>query len=192
MANTPQATRGITAKPIVGSIKAPSIINHATKVQEILRRVEENYTGCQLYEQEKALFVPRYVPDEELRNYWESRAGFTSPDYKTLKDEILADYSITSRTTRYFTHQLEALVRNNATIEITTEAELVKYYRQFDTMTHHLIKQADLDEKYKNDYFWAGLHVNNQMAIMARLLQVDPTHDQSKSPSVKEALTAGK
>lgn len=113
-------------------------------------------------------FVMRYV-DKMTKQFWITLEGYESHDYTTLKKNVLYYYPGTAEGRRYTHHNLASVVAAPRNDDISTETDLLEYYRRFRPVAVWLVAN-DKITGYDHDWsFWKGLPKALQRAIPWRL-----------------------
>ncbi|KAG2338996.1 hypothetical protein BDR05DRAFT_1040499, partial [Suillus weaverae] len=99
-----------------------------------------------LSEADKCKMIVRYV-NRETKRFWLTLTGYESQDYALFKASILAQYSGADKGQRYSIRDLERIVISYADNDISTETELLQYYRQFRPVAHWLVANSKISAR---------------------------------------------
>ncbi|KAG1843077.1 hypothetical protein C8R48DRAFT_780814 [Suillus tomentosus] len=124
------SNKGITAMPGPGSNKAPSFNGETSELIDFFELFEDLATSCALTDEQKCKAIVRYT-DVLTKHFWVTLTGYESKDFTIFKQSILAKYPHANQGTCYMIRDLERVVLNTADSDISTETELLQYYRQF-------------------------------------------------------------
>ncbi|KAG2047093.1 hypothetical protein BDR06DRAFT_898076 [Suillus hirtellus] len=116
--------------PGPGLNKAPSFNGEMSELLEFFELFEELALSCALTDEQKCKAIVRYT-DTPTKRFWVTLIGFESKDYTVFKASILAKYPHADQGIHYTICDLERIVLNTAKSDISTETELLQYYRQF-------------------------------------------------------------
>jgi hypothetical protein len=116
--------------PGPGSSKAPSFNGETSELLEFLELFEDLASSCGLTDADKCKMVVRYV-NLETKRFWVTLTGYESKDFGTFKANIIGQYPGAAKGARYTIRDLERVILNSAESDVSTETELVQYYRQF-------------------------------------------------------------
>jgi len=124
--------------PGAGSNKAPSFNRETSELLEFFELFEDLASACSLMDAEKCKTTVQYV-DIQTKRFWVTLTGYESKDFMVFKANILEQYSGAAKGQRYSIQDLERVVISNVDNNISTETELLQYYRQFHPITHWLV-----------------------------------------------------
>ena len=188
------STTPITAikdMPGTGSTKAPTLTGSSSNLLEFFKEFERLARSCGVSDQDKCWLVLRYV-DTTTKRFWVTLPGYEAQDYDLFKEEIFKKYPGSVKGVRYTYQDLERVVIAAAELSISTEAELLQYYRQFSPIVIYLMKQGKLSMCKRDMWFWEGLPVEACQAISCHLeLQNPQTFSHSDPIDYDDDLEAG-
>jgi hypothetical protein len=156
--------KGISAMPGPGSSKAPSFNGETSELLEFLELFEDLASSCGLTDADKCKMVVRYV-NLETKRFWVTLTGYESKDFGTFKANIIGQYPGAAKGARYTIRDLECVILNSAESDVSTEMELVEYYRQFRPIAVWLVANSKMSERERDRYFWQGLPQSVRLAI---------------------------
>lgn len=177
--------------PGPGSSKAPSFKGETADLLEFLELFEDLATSCALTDTEKCKMVVRYV-DQDTKRFWVTLGGYASKDYAVLKTNILAQYPGASMGVHYTIRDLERIVLNTADSDISTETELLHYYRQFRPVAVWLEANSKISARERDWYFWQGLPQSARRAIDRRLELKETNYTRNEATDFEKVLEAGR
>ncbi|KAG1744772.1 hypothetical protein EDB19DRAFT_1906490 [Suillus lakei] len=163
------ANKGISTMPGPRSSKAPTFNGETSELLEFLELFEDLASSCALTDTDKCKMIVCYI-NLETKTFWVSLTRYKSKDYTVFKANILAQYSGAAKGQRYSICDLEHVVINSVNNDISTETELLQYYRQFCPITHWLIS-------------------NSKISVWLELK--DTNYSQMEATDFKEVLKAG-
>ncbi|KAG2752540.1 hypothetical protein P692DRAFT_20846673 [Suillus brevipes Sb2] len=171
------------------SSKAPSFNGESSELLEFFELFEDLADTCSLTHAEKCKMIVRYV-DLQTKHFWVTLMGYNSKDFDVLKTSILAQYPGAAKGQCYTIRDLpvERIMISNANNDISTEMELLQYYRQF----HWLIANNKILTRECDRYFWQGLPPTTRGAIDRRLELINPTYSRMEATDFEEVLKAGR
>jgi len=191
MSSTTAPNGAIKDMPGAGSTKAPAFTGNSSDLLEFFEEFERLAHSCGISNQDKCWLVLRYV-DTTTKRFWVTLPGYEAQDYNQFKEEIFKKYPGSEKGVRYTYRDLERVVIAAAELSISTEAELLQYYRQFSPIAIWLMKQGKLSGRERDMWFWEGLPVNARRAISRRLeLQNPRTFSRSDPIDYDDVLEAG-
>ncbi|KAG2345058.1 hypothetical protein BDR05DRAFT_975241 [Suillus weaverae] len=76
--------------------------------------------------------------------FWVTLTRYESKDFTIFKTSILVQYLGAAKGQRYSICDLKCIIISNANNDISTEIELLQYYRQFCPMAHWLITNGKI------------------------------------------------
>ncbi|KAF8884180.1 hypothetical protein BD779DRAFT_1801800 [Infundibulicybe gibba] len=133
---------------------------------------------------------------EELADKFEltdSERWFGAHDYKKFKASILDQYPGASKGIKYTVRDLGRLMKASRDDEITSETELLQYYRKFRPIAVWLVTNHKIGEGERDHYFWYGLHPSTRHQISRRLKLEDPeNYTRSEAADMDKVLAAGR
>lgn len=172
---------GILAMPGPGSNKAPlfEFYGKTFELHEFFELFEDLASCCALTDEQMCKTIVRYT-DVLTKRFWVTLTGYESRDYAAFKKSILATYP----RARYTIRDLETIVIDAADSDISTETELLQYYRQFRPVAVWLEANAKISARERDQYFWQGLPHSARRAIGRRL--------ERKEADFEKVLEAGR
>ncbi|KIK33155.1 hypothetical protein CY34DRAFT_100109, partial [Suillus luteus UH-Slu-Lm8-n1] len=177
--------------PGANSSKAPSFNGETSELLEFFELFEDLADACALTPAEKCKTIVRYV-DLQTKRFWVTLTGYESKDFDVLKTSILAQYSGAAKGQRYTIRDLERIVISNVDNDISTETELLQYYRQFRPVAHWLVANSKISTRERDRYFWQGLPATTRRAIDRRLELKNPSYSRTEATDFEEVLKAGR
>jgi len=108
-----------------------------------------------------------------------------------FKKNILAKYPRANRGLRYTIRDLEHLILNTAESKISTEMELLQYYRQFSPILVWLMANSKISSRERDRYFLQGLPHSVRKAIDRHLELKEKNYTRNEAPDIEKALEAG-
>ncbi|KAG2051663.1 hypothetical protein BDR06DRAFT_851857, partial [Suillus hirtellus] len=120
------------------SSKAPTFNGETSELLEFFELFEDLASACGLSDTKKCKTIIHYV-DIQTKHFWVTLTGYESKDFTVFKASILLQYSGAAKGLRYSIHDLERIMINNVDNDISTETELLQYYRQFRPVAHWLV-----------------------------------------------------
>ncbi|KAG0701248.1 hypothetical protein DFH29DRAFT_1000436 [Suillus ampliporus] len=160
--------KGISAMPGPGSSKAPAFNGETLELLEFLELFEDLASSCALTDADKCKMIVQYV-NLETKRFWVMLTGYKSKDFGALKTNILGQYSGAAKGARYTIRDLECVVLNTAESDVSTETELLQYYRQFRPIAVWLVTNSKISIRERDRYFWQGLPHAARVAIGRQL-----------------------
>ncbi|KAG1720128.1 uncharacterized protein EDB91DRAFT_1257152 [Suillus paluster] len=185
------ASKGINAMPGANSTRVLSFNGKTSELLEFFELFEDLATACALTDAEKCKLIVRYV-NLQTKRFWVTLIGYESKNFTAFKDSILARYSRAAKGQRYSIHDLERVVINSVDNEISTETELLQYYRQFCPVAHWLVANGKISTCERDRYFWQGLPATTRHAIDRQLELKDANYLQTEATDFEEVLKAGR
>jgi len=182
--------KGMTAMPGPGSNKAPSFNGETSELLDFFDIFEDLADSCALTDEQKCKIIVRYT-DLLTKRFWVTITGYESKDYALFKKNILAKYPRANRGLRYTIRDLERLILNTAESEISTETELLQYYRQFSPISVWLMANSKISSRECDRYFLQGLPQSVRKAIDRRLELKEKNYTRNEAPDIEKALEAG-
>jgi len=184
--------KGISAMPGPGSSRAPSFNGETADllVLEFLKLFDDLAPLCALTNAHKCKMVVHYV-DQDTKSFWVTLGGYVSKDYPTLKTNILAQYPGASMGVWYMIHDIEHIVLNTANSDISTETELLQYYRQFCPVAVWLEANLKISAWERNRYFWQGLPQTVWCTINQCLKLKEANYTRNEATNFEKVLEAG-
>ncbi|KAG1738940.1 hypothetical protein EDD22DRAFT_959426 [Suillus occidentalis] len=149
-------SKGINAMPAPTSNKAPSFSGETSDLLDFFELFKDLAQACGLTDAEQCKLLVRYV-DQATKRFWVTLSGYESKNFANLKASILEQYPGAKKGVRYTIRDLERTVLGSAEGEISTETELLQYYRQFRPIAHWLIANNKITPRERDRYFWQGL-----------------------------------
>jgi hypothetical protein len=140
MSNTP---KGISAIPAPTSNKAPSFNGEMSELLDFFELFEDLAQACGLTSADQCKLIVRYV-EPSTKHFWVTLTGYESREFTVFKDSILEQYPGAEKGLHYFIRHLKRIVLNSAENDISTETELLQYYRQFRPVAHWLINNGTI------------------------------------------------
>jgi hypothetical protein len=130
--------------------------------------------------------------DQATKRFWVTLAGYESKNFATFKASILEQYPGAEKGVRYTIRDLERTVLSSGDGDISTETELLQYYRQFRPIAHWLVTNGKITTRERDRYFWQGLPTTTRRAIDRRLEVQDPTYSRAEATNFETVLKAGR
>ena len=167
---------GPAAMPSARSSRAPQFTGGEDEVlSEFLREYEDLADGFGLTEAQKVETITRYIP-RTLRSLWMTLPGFRTLRWHHFRTELEVLYPDVASHSRHTKQGLETFRELSAKSRVRSEAEVLKYYRNFLTvasplLASHRITVADFDTA-----FFKGFHPSIQDVIAERFEKVFPHH----------------
>ncbi|KAG2743496.1 hypothetical protein P692DRAFT_201723436 [Suillus brevipes Sb2] len=129
--------------PAPTSNKAPSFNGETSELLDFFELFEDLAQACGLTDAEQCKLLVRYV-DQATKCFWVTLGGYESKNFATLKASILEQYPGAEKGVHYTIRDLKRTVLGSADGDISTETELLQYYRQFCPITHWLIANGKI------------------------------------------------
>jgi hypothetical protein len=170
------ASTGLAAMPSARSSRAPQFNSGEDEVlSEFLRKYEDLADGFRLTEAQKVETIMRYIP-RTLRSLWMMLPGFQTLRWHHFRTELEVLYPDVASHSRHTKQGLETFRELSAKSRVHSEAEVLKYYRNFLTvasplLASHRITSADFDMA-----FFKGFHPSIQDVIAECFEKVFPHH----------------
>ncbi|KII92437.1 hypothetical protein PLICRDRAFT_134037, partial [Plicaturopsis crispa FD-325 SS-3] len=177
--------------PAPGTNKAPSFKGEAAKLLEFFEFFEDLVSTAGLTDEEKCRQLVRYA-DADTKHFWVTLEGYDTHDYALLKKTIFDFYPNSTKGKKYTVSHLETLLVRQAEFEITSETELLQYYREFRPIAVWLEARAFITTREKNRYFWQGLHPATRRAITRRLEVSESAWDRKEPLDIDKVVKAGR
>ncbi|KAG3229866.1 hypothetical protein P692DRAFT_20704802, partial [Suillus brevipes Sb2] len=178
--------------PAPTSNKAPSFNGETSELLDFFELFEDLAQACGLTSAEQCKLIVRYV-EPSTKHFWVTLTGYESRDFTVFKDSILEQYPGAEKGLRYSIRHLERIVLNSAENDISTETELLQYYRQFRPVAHWLINNGKITPRERDRYFWQGLPPATRRAIDRRLEVQDPkAYSRTEATDFETVLKAGR
>ncbi|KIJ32222.1 hypothetical protein M422DRAFT_266035, partial [Sphaerobolus stellatus SS14] len=118
--------------------------------------------------------------------------GYSPPDWAIFKAAIHEAFEGAFKEKRYTKQSLIQFSRARAAQAITSDTALRAYHREFQTITHYLIKEKLITDEERDRYFWFGLHDNARRLIELRLAITHPNQPRTTPYNFTEVFKAGK
>lgn len=185
------ANKGIGAMPGPGSNKAPFFNGETSELLEFFEFFEDLAATYALTDADKCKAIVRYV-DLQTKRFWLTLTGYESKDFTLFKASILAQYSGAAKGQRYSVRDLERIVVANVENDITTETELIQYYKQFRPVALWLVANSKISARERDTYFWQGLPTSTRRAIDRRLELQDPNYSRTEPTDFEKVHQAGR
>ena len=122
--------KGINGMPAPTSNKAPTFNSETSELFKFFEYFEDLADACALTDTEKCKIVVRYV-DKATKRFWVTLTGYETHDYDLFKKSVLAQYPGAEKGIKYTRRDLELIVAMPSNDDISTETELLQYYRKF-------------------------------------------------------------
>lgn len=154
--------------PAPTSTKAPTFNGETSELFEYFEYFEDLADACSLSVADKCKMIIRYV-DKPTKRFWVTLAGYESHDYDVFKKSILGQYPGAEKGIKYTWRDLELVVAMPSNDDISTETELLQYYRKFRPIAVWLVANKKISTHERDRYFWQGLPTSVRRAIDRRL-----------------------
>ncbi|KAG2744841.1 hypothetical protein P692DRAFT_20674088, partial [Suillus brevipes Sb2] len=177
--------------PGPSSNKAPSFNGETSELLEFFDYFEDLADACSLTDDDKCKFILRYV-DTTSKRFWVSLPGYASKDFPLFKKNILAQYPGAEKGIRYAIRDLERVVISHSDSDVSTETELLQYYRQFRPIAVWLVTNGKISERDRDRYFWQGLPMAARRAIDRRLELKTADYNRNEPTNFEKVLEAGR
>jgi len=184
-------SKGINAMPAPTSNRAPSFSGETSDLLDFFELFEDLALACGLTDAEKCKLLVRYV-DQATKRFWVTLAGYESKNFVTFKASILEQYPGAEKGVHYTIRDLERAVLSSGDGDISTETELLQYYRQFRPIAHWLVTNGKITTRERDRYFWQGLPTATRRAIDRRLEVQDATYSRAEATDFEKVLKAGR
>ncbi|KAG2737479.1 hypothetical protein P692DRAFT_20682729, partial [Suillus brevipes Sb2] len=172
------------------SNKAPTFSGETSELLEFFEHFEDLADACSLTDTDKCKLLVRYV-DTSTKRFWVTLKGYDKKDFNEFKTSILAQYPGAEKGIRYTIRDLERIVINNVDSDISTETELLQYYRQFRPVAVWLVTNNKITARERDRYFWQGLPLPARKAIDRRLELKTVDYNRNEPTDFEEVLNAG-
>ena len=183
---------GPAAMPSARSSKAPHFSgNDDDLLAEFLLEYEELADGCRLTSRQKVETIIRYVP-RAVRHLWTMQPGYQAGDWDDFRDDLEDLYPDVAFLSRHTTQGLETFRELSAKSRIRSEAEVLKYYRNFLTVATPLLQNQSITVNEYNTAFFRGFHPRIQEHIGKLFLQVNPGHPRHEPFPVHGVMEAAR
>ncbi|KAG2054352.1 hypothetical protein BDR06DRAFT_982432 [Suillus hirtellus] len=143
--------------PGPGSSKAPSFSGEMSELLEFLELFKDLAASCGLTDVDKCKMI--------TKRFWVTLMGYESRDFGVFKTNIVGQYPGAAKGARYTIRDLERVILNTVESDVSTEMELVQYYRQFCPIAVWLVANSKISERKRDHYFWQGLPHSARLAI---------------------------
>jgi hypothetical protein len=172
---------GPAAMPPPRSNRAPHYSGSVDdSIEDFLQEYEEFADNSGLTNNQKVEMVVRYTTPK-LRDFWKSLDGFVALSWKTLKKDLRKIYADTSALRRHSEETLRSFARESARSRIRSEADVVRYYREFVRLSKPLLDSQRLTSGEQNKIFWHGFHKKDRAEMRTRLIAEHPRQPKKVS-----------
>jgi hypothetical protein len=129
--------------PGPGSSKVPSFSGETSELLEFLKLFEDLASSSGLTSSDKCKMIVRYV-NLETKQLWVTLTGYESKDFGVFKTNLIGQYPGAAKGARYTLCELKHVILSAAECDISTETELVQYYRQFHPIAVWLVTNSKI------------------------------------------------
>jgi integrase-like protein/reverse transcriptase-like protein/aspartyl protease len=178
--------------PSARSSRAPHFSGREHEVlPEFLHEYEELADGFGLTEEQKVETILRYVP-RTLQSLWKTLPGYQARDWEDFRAHLGELYPDVAANSRHTKHGLETFRELSAKYRVRSEAEVLKYYRNFLTVAAPLLDMRRISIDDYNSAFFKGFHPSIQDILAERFEKVHPHHPVREPYHVEGILDAAR
>jgi len=167
---------------------APSFSGEVDQdVKDFLDEYKEKANENNLTATQKVETVIWYVIKTQ-HHIWKSLPGYIDCDWGDLQAQLCQQYVNPSTEGQFSKQKLVDFVDKYAQKHMDDKADIINYYRQFNTKGKFLLNSGRVTQGEFNAIFWHGFHREDWHALHERLITKQPNRPQGWAFDIQDVL----
>jgi len=153
-------------------------------IKEFLQEYKELADSNGLTRQQKVETIIHYINPSQW-DIWRSLADFINQDWDDLCAELRDKYVSPTMEGHYSRQKLLEYIERSAQVSMKDESDVLKYYRNFNTLSKPLLDRTHMTIGEHNATFWLGFHPEDRQALHEWLIAKQPDKPSTTRTSFK-------